>query len=58
MALWAGAIEQSPEGTSRVVEVAEALFARLDDFQPKLNAFCVIDGGGALAAARASAKTS
>jgi len=36
------------------VEVAEALFARLDDLQPKLNAFCVIDGGGALAAARAS----
>src|SRR5271170_4409390 len=36
------------------VEVAEALFARLDRLQPKLNAFCVIDREGALAAARAS----
>jgi aspartyl-tRNA(Asn)/glutamyl-tRNA(Gln) amidotransferase subunit A len=36
------------------VEVAEALFARLADLQPKLNAFCVVDRDGALAAARAS----
>jgi len=36
------------------VEVAEALFARLDDLQPKLNAFCIVDRDGALAAARAS----
>ena len=36
------------------VEVAEALFARLDDLQPKLNAFCVVDRNGAFAAARAS----
>ncbi|HTW52477.1 MAG TPA: amidase [Stellaceae bacterium] len=36
------------------VEVAEALFARLDDLQPKLNAFCVVDRDGALAAARAA----
>src|SRR5713226_9277042 len=36
------------------VEAAEALFARLDALQPKLNAFCVIDRDGALAAARAS----
>jgi aspartyl-tRNA(Asn)/glutamyl-tRNA(Gln) amidotransferase subunit A len=36
------------------VEVATALFARLDELQPKLNAFCVVDRDGALAAARAS----
>ena len=36
------------------VEVAEALFARLDELQPKLNAFCVVDRDGAMAAARAS----
>jgi len=36
------------------VQVTEALFARLDDLQPKLNAFCVVDRDGALAAARAS----
>ena len=36
------------------VEAAEALFARLDDLQPKLNAFCVVDRDGALEAARAS----
>jgi aspartyl-tRNA(Asn)/glutamyl-tRNA(Gln) amidotransferase subunit A len=34
------------------VEAAQALFARLDALQPKLNAFCVIDRDGALAAAR------
>ncbi len=36
------------------VEAAQALFARLDILQPSLNAFCVIDRDGALAAARAS----
>jgi aspartyl-tRNA(Asn)/glutamyl-tRNA(Gln) amidotransferase subunit A len=36
------------------VEVAEALFARLDQLQPKLNAFCIVDRDGAMAAARAS----
>jgi aspartyl-tRNA(Asn)/glutamyl-tRNA(Gln) amidotransferase subunit A len=36
------------------VEVAQALFARLDVLQPMLNAFCVVDRDGALAAARAS----
>src|SRR5579862_1772762 len=36
------------------VEVAEALFARLDALQPKLNAFCVVDRNGAMTAARAS----
>src|SRR6266852_8670010 len=36
------------------VEAAQAMFARLDALQPKLNAFCVIDRDGALAAARAS----
>jgi aspartyl-tRNA(Asn)/glutamyl-tRNA(Gln) amidotransferase subunit A len=36
------------------VETAEALFRRLDALQPDLNAFCVIDRDGALAAARAS----
>jgi aspartyl-tRNA(Asn)/glutamyl-tRNA(Gln) amidotransferase subunit A len=41
-------------GTLSPVEVAEALFARLDDLQPKINAFCVVDRDGALAAARAS----
>jgi len=36
------------------VEAAEALFARLDVLQPRLNAFCVVDRDGALAAARDS----
>jgi aspartyl-tRNA(Asn)/glutamyl-tRNA(Gln) amidotransferase subunit A len=34
------------------VEAAQALFERLDALQPKLNAFCVVDREGALAAAR------
>src|SRR5262245_3428627 len=38
------------------VAAAEALFARLDALEPTLNAFCVIDRDGALAAARASEK--
>ncbi|HEX3861428.1 MAG TPA: amidase [Stellaceae bacterium] len=36
------------------VEVTQALLARLDALQPRLNAFCVVDRDGALAAARAS----
>jgi len=36
------------------VEATEALFARLDELQPKLNAFCIVDRDGAMAAARAS----
>ncbi|HEV2187647.1 MAG TPA: amidase [Stellaceae bacterium] len=36
------------------VEVAQALLARLDALQPKLNAFCLVDRDGALASARAS----
>jgi len=36
------------------VEAATALLARADALQPKLNAFCVIDRTGALAAARAA----
>src|SRR5712691_4629005 len=36
------------------VEAAEALFARLGALQPRLNAFCVVDRDGALAAARDS----
>ena len=36
------------------VEAAEALLARAEALQPKLNAFCVIDRDGALEAARAA----
>jgi aspartyl-tRNA(Asn)/glutamyl-tRNA(Gln) amidotransferase subunit A len=36
------------------VEATQAMFDRLDVLQPRLNAFCVIDRDGALAAARAS----
>jgi aspartyl-tRNA(Asn)/glutamyl-tRNA(Gln) amidotransferase subunit A len=36
------------------VEVTRSLLDRLDALQPKINAFCVIDRDGALAAARAS----
>src|SRR5437588_7154607 len=36
------------------VEAAEILFARIEALQPKLNAFCIVDRNGALAAARAS----
>ena len=36
------------------IAVAEALFARLDALQPRLNAFCVVDRDGARAAARES----
>jgi aspartyl-tRNA(Asn)/glutamyl-tRNA(Gln) amidotransferase subunit A len=41
-------------GTLSPVEAAEALLARIDALQPKLNAFCIVDRDGALAAARAS----
>jgi aspartyl-tRNA(Asn)/glutamyl-tRNA(Gln) amidotransferase subunit A len=36
------------------VQVATALFERLDALQPKINAFCVVDRDSALAAARTS----
>jgi len=36
------------------VEVTQALLARLEALQPKLNAFCLVDREGAMAAARAS----
>src|SRR3954469_22292899 len=36
------------------VEAAEALLARAEALQPKLNAFCLIDRDGAVAAARAA----
>jgi aspartyl-tRNA(Asn)/glutamyl-tRNA(Gln) amidotransferase subunit A len=36
------------------VEAAQILLARLDALQPKLNAFCLVDRDGALAAARAA----
>jgi aspartyl-tRNA(Asn)/glutamyl-tRNA(Gln) amidotransferase subunit A len=36
------------------VEVAEAVLARLERFEPAINAFCVVDREGARAAARAS----
>jgi aspartyl-tRNA(Asn)/glutamyl-tRNA(Gln) amidotransferase subunit A len=36
------------------VEATEALLARADALQPKLNAFCIIDRDGAIAAARAA----
>ena len=36
------------------VEVTRSLLDRIDALQPKINAFCVIDRDGALAAARAS----
>jgi aspartyl-tRNA(Asn)/glutamyl-tRNA(Gln) amidotransferase subunit A len=36
------------------VEVAALLFERLDALQPRINAFCLVDRDGAMAAARAS----
>ncbi len=36
------------------VEAAQALLARLEALQPKLNAFCLVDRDGALASARTS----
>ncbi|HTV46567.1 MAG TPA: amidase [Stellaceae bacterium] len=36
------------------VEATKALFERLDRLQPRINAFCIVDRDGALAAARAS----
>jgi len=41
-------------GTLSPAEAATALLDRLDRLQPKLNAFCLIDRDGALAAARAA----
>ena len=42
------------KGSLSPVEAARSLFARLDEVQPRLNAFCIVDRVGALAAARAS----
>ena len=36
------------------VEATRLIFDRIDALQPRINAFCVMDRGGALAAARAS----
>ncbi len=36
------------------VEVVQALFARLDTLQPRINAFSIVDHDGAITAARAS----
>ena len=36
------------------VDVTRACFERLDTLEPRINAFCVVDGEGALTAARAS----
>ena len=36
------------------VEATRLILDRLDALQPKINAFCVVDRDGALAAARAS----
>ena len=36
------------------VEAAQAALARIAELNPKLNAFCLVDEAGALAAARAS----
>jgi aspartyl-tRNA(Asn)/glutamyl-tRNA(Gln) amidotransferase subunit A len=36
------------------VEVTRALLDRLDSLEPKINAFCLVDRNGALAAARTS----
>ena len=41
-------------GALSPVEATEILFARLDHWQPRLNAFCVVDRDGAIAAARES----
>jgi aspartyl-tRNA(Asn)/glutamyl-tRNA(Gln) amidotransferase subunit A len=42
------------DGALSPVEAASALLDRIEALQPKLNAFCIIDRDGALAAARAS----
>ena len=36
------------------LEVTRTLLDRLDSLEPKINAFCLVDRDGALAAARAS----
>jgi len=41
-------------GALSPVEVARLLFERLDALQPKINAFCLVDRDGAMAAARAA----
>ncbi|MFD0684650.1 amidase [Actinomadura fibrosa] len=44
------------DGSLSPVEAAEAVLARIDRDDPKINAFCLVDAEGALAAARASAE--
>jgi aspartyl-tRNA(Asn)/glutamyl-tRNA(Gln) amidotransferase subunit A len=50
----AALIDLYRRGALSPVEAAEILLARLDRLQPRLNAFCLIDRDGALAAARES----
>jgi aspartyl-tRNA(Asn)/glutamyl-tRNA(Gln) amidotransferase subunit A len=47
-------VEQFRTRALSPVEVAQGLLQRLEALQPKLNAFCLVDGEGALAAARAA----
>jgi aspartyl-tRNA(Asn)/glutamyl-tRNA(Gln) amidotransferase subunit A len=46
--------EQYRAKTLSPVEATQALLDRLDTLQPTLNAFCIVDHDGAMAAARAS----
>jgi aspartyl-tRNA(Asn)/glutamyl-tRNA(Gln) amidotransferase subunit A len=50
----AALIDLYRRGALSPVEAAEILIARLDRLQPRLNAFCLVDRDGALAAARES----
>ncbi len=47
-------IERYRDRSLSPVETAGVLLQRLDRLQPKINAFCIVDRDGALAAARAS----
>src|SRR5215470_7512342 len=47
-------LELYRERTLSPVEVTRSLLDRLDALQPRLNAFCIVDRDGALAAARES----
>ena len=42
------------KGALSPVEATRVILDRLDALQPKINAFCIVDREGALAAARAS----
>jgi aspartyl-tRNA(Asn)/glutamyl-tRNA(Gln) amidotransferase subunit A len=50
----AALIDLYRRGALSPVEAAEILIARIDRLQPRLNAFCLVDRDGALAAARES----